>query len=217
MSSTKISHELITECQRLIEEELKYNEIGNDEHLQISSCKVAKGSKYRTVLGQTFTIAQITFMAYKKRKCKVDKELSHICGRDKCFIFKHIEEKLHPLNNKRKSCHGEIKDYFEMIYKNLPHSKKDKTPGPLFVKDIPEKVYSKLRPGPKTDKKYKKSSPQREKERLHRIRYRKQHGKNYIKPVSNRKPFTCRCRPICFMNFNKIIKQTRYNNRNRNN
>lgn len=72
-----------------------------------------------------------------------------------------------------------------------------------------------LRPGPKTDKKYNKSSPQKEKERLHRERYKKEQGKNYFKPVSKRKPFTCLCRPSCFMNFNKKIKLV--NNTNSNN
>lgn len=225
----EISEELAIECKRLVEEEWKYNEIGNDQHEEISPCKVAKlKSKYVSVFNETYTIGQITFMAYKKRKCRNNKEISHQCGKDKCFVFAHIEEKITALNIKRRSCHSEIKDYFNKIYKNLSYSEKNKTPGPLFVHDIPESAYSKLRPGPKTDKKYTKSREQKDKEKAHRNRYKKKYGKKYIKPTPKRVPFKCLCRPLCFMNFNtgpRVIRrrskrvnnntQNKYRNKNK--
>ena len=191
----------------IIDDESKYLLYGNPDHPTVSPCKRINGSLEQNVLGLIFTIAEIAFINHYKRFPISGKELSHICGNNKCIVIEHIEEKTHKQNMKRISHHCVIKDYEEQIYRHLSFEVKTLTPGPIFVKNISKQDWKKLKPGPKTNKKYQKSEAQKKKEAVHRKRFLEIHGKGYIKPVPKRKPFKCYCRPPCFINFNKAIKQ----------
>ena len=133
---SKISQDLLDEFKTIIEDENKYTQFGNPQHPKILPCKRINGSKYVKVLNILFTIAEIAFMNKYKKFPKSGKELSHICGNDKCKVIDHIEEKTRKGNMKRMSHHSAIRDYEQQIYRHLPYNSKILTPGPILIKNI---------------------------------------------------------------------------------
>ena len=215
----KPSKAFVKECKRRIGI-ISFLEYGDPNHVTMKPCQRVTGSKIITIFHTKWTVAEIAFIAHyerypKTQRCKMD--LSHICGNSKCITIEHIKEESHSDNCDRESCHCIIRKYEEKIYRNLAYSQKTKTPGPLYMNDIPLSAYSILFPQSKTNKKYNKRKDQKEKEDKHRERYRKQFKKEYIAPKKKTTPFKCKHEPRCFINFNKKLQQKKSSNNNDNN